>query len=429
MISPDRWIIAIGKEKMLGPYSEAEVRALVAHGKVQSDCMIWREGWNNWQSIYAALPGIPPPPPSSDYIVQSVLGAAAPPLPIREAAPADPIPDSHIYLFDQGKLFGPYSRAEAMQYMREQRVSPQALVSVPGWSGWKPIHLAFPSSGAGLHSGGLSRRLLASDFRYPGEGPALVFSVLIMIIIAISLGMVCFLLPLLILVFVLMIRVTTGINLGNCARVSENSFPRVHRLVNLACHRLDIPRPKVYIMQDPTLNAYAIGFGTPYNVVLHSALVDALDDSELLSVIGHELSHIKCGHTKILALLAPGGFLYIPIANLFKIIFMIWGRRAEYTCDRGGLLACQSLSAAVRAEIKLIAGPKAMEHIQLQELLNQAREVDANLMDSVGEFLQEHPYGIRRIKQIVRFYASPQYRHILQFIPEGEPPSEVSRMV
>ena len=50
---------------------------------------------------------------------------------------------------------------------------------------------------------------------------------------------------------------------------------------------------KVYL--DPEINAFALADGS---IRINSGLMDAMDDEELLSVIGHEIGHVKHGHSK-----------------------------------------------------------------------------------------------------------------------------------
>src|SRR6478672_1871672 len=55
-------------------------------------------------------------------------------------------------------------------------------------------------------------------------------------------------------------------------------------------------RPELYVTQTPIANAMAVGFDKPF-VVVHSGLLEVLDEDELRSVLGHELGHIMSGHT------------------------------------------------------------------------------------------------------------------------------------
>ena len=87
--------------------------------------------------------------------------------------------------------------------------------------------------------------------------------------------------------------------LGNMMIVTAKQFPDILKLAEEAATRLSMKRPEVFITQSPVLNAYATGFIGRKSVVLHSALVEALEPEELLSVIGHEFTHIKCNHTNL----------------------------------------------------------------------------------------------------------------------------------
>ncbi len=67
-------------------------------------------------------------------------------------------------------------------------------------------------------------------------------------------------------------------------------------MVRDACYILDMPEvPELYVRQDPTPNAMALGSDHPF-IVLNTGLIDLLDDEELRFVIGHEVGHILSGH-------------------------------------------------------------------------------------------------------------------------------------
>ena len=78
------WLIA-SRGTQQGPFTEAEVRNLVEHGKVGADSHIWTEGFSEWKPILSVFPlanATPPPVPA---------GAPAPPMPpIYPQQPASP---------------------------------------------------------------------------------------------------------------------------------------------------------------------------------------------------------------------------------------------------------------------------------------------------------------------------------------------------
>ena len=68
------------------------------------------------------------------------------------------------------------------------------------------------------------------------------------------------------------------------------------RLHHEACAIFGIEEaPELFVSQTPFLNAQAIGVDKPF-IVLNSALVESLNEEELLAVIGHELGHCLSGH-------------------------------------------------------------------------------------------------------------------------------------
>jgi heat shock protein HtpX len=59
--------------------------------------------------------------------------------------------------------------------------------------------------------------------------------------------------------------------------------------------------PKVNVIDDPQLNAFASGIDkNSYTVTVTTGLLDRLNDKELAGVIGHELTHIRNRDTRLL---------------------------------------------------------------------------------------------------------------------------------
>lgn len=82
------------------------------------------------------------------------------------------------------------------------------------------------------------------------------------------------------------------------AQVGPRQLPRLHALLLEAAAVVGLARPPVlYVKQSSVVNAFtlAVGGRRPI-VVVHSATLDLMDDSELQAVIAHELGHLKCDH-------------------------------------------------------------------------------------------------------------------------------------
>ena len=92
-------------------------------------------------------------------------------------------------------------------------------------------------------------------------------------------------------------------------------------------------------MQNAFPNAYTLAITNkqPF-IMLHTSLLELLDERELQAVIAHELGHLKCDHgvwLTVANVLANGTMRFLPVVSsaveeaLFK-----WIRAAELTCDR-----------------------------------------------------------------------------------------------
>ena len=63
------------------------------------------------------------------------------------------------------------------------------------------------------------------------------------------------------------------------------------------CYILDLPSvPELFITQDPTVNAMALGTDKPF-IVVTTGLLDLMDAEETRFVVGHELGHVLSGHS------------------------------------------------------------------------------------------------------------------------------------
>ncbi len=106
------------------------------------------------------------------------------------------------------------------------------------------------------------------------------------------------------------------------------------------------------------MNAYTFGMVEPQVVVVYAGVFSIMDADELRFIIGHELGHIRLGHTWLNSLV--GGMAGIPspyvAAILLYIAFRWWNRACEYSADRAGLLACGKPEKAASALIKLVGG-------------------------------------------------------------------------
>lgn len=252
------------------------------------------------------------------------------------------------------------------------------------------------------------------SFRYPQEKEVLYITLaglalFIFIFSALTFGLL--LLGVVLSIFFLKVRQNNI--LGGCVAVTEKQFPEVLAIARETARRLGMPCPPVFIQYSPIINAYALGFISSPTVVLHSALVEALSKDELMQVLGHEFSHIKCGHTAWLLITGSAENLSIPILSpILSFIFLFWSRRAEYTCDRGGLICSRNLTHAFGAMGKIAVGKELFERLKMFEFLQQSRQLEENQFSVFAESFSTHPYLVKRLGQLQSFMLSPIYGHL-----------------
>jgi Zn-dependent protease with chaperone function len=203
---------------------------------------------------------------------------------------------------------------------------------------------------------------------------------------------------------------------GSAVAVSPRSFPDADGLAQSAAVRLGMGKPDLFIKHSHELNAYAMGFLGSSCVVLHSATVYSLTNApkELQFIIGHEFTHIKCSHVLWQTVAARNPILgRIPILNyVLPLFFSWWSRQAEYTADRGGLIACKDLSASQRALARLVIGPELFDRLNIEEFVKQAHNGD--LSTRASELFSSHPLLAKRLLALTKFAQSPLATHVQQ---------------
>lgn len=93
-----------------------------------------------------------------------------------------------------------------------------------------------------------------------------------------------------------MIRHATG-----ARPLSRRENPRVYNIVENLCMAAGMDMPKINVVDDPQLNAFASGIDKgSYTVTVTTGIMARLNDDELAGVLGHELTHIRNHDTRLL---------------------------------------------------------------------------------------------------------------------------------
>lgn len=190
---------------------------------------------------------------------------------------------------------------------------------------------------------------------------------------------------------------------GHGIRVGENQYPRIQEYVSQFAAQLGLKQlPEVYVIQATLMNAFATKVIRRRYVVLYSHLVDAAlesgDYDEVAMILGHEMAHHAAGHVRWYGFLQFGS--WIPF------LYLYWSRRAEYTCDRTGLLLVNKLGPSLQGIMKLAVGRKLASSTNLVALRHQKEQISRELGPTLVEIFSTHPLMIKRLAAIEDFAQS-----------------------
>jgi Zn-dependent protease with chaperone function len=227
---------------------------------------------------------------------------------------------------------------------------------------------------------------------------------------------------------------------GSNIKVTPSNFPELHGIYADVCSDMSISDlPDLYISWEYSVNAFTTGVTTPL-IVLCSGCIDLLEPDELRFIIGHELGHIKSGHLlyhqvgNLIAQVGAGvGSVTLgagwAVSQAFLLALNHWSRMSEFTADRAGLLACQSVNAASRTMVKLAGLPKSLFGSGVEKsFLQQAQDfhrLDYDSMHKLAKLYltsnQTHPWTVLRASELINWVESGDYRHVLE---QCAPPSQ-----
>jgi Zn-dependent protease with chaperone function len=258
-----------------------------------------------------------------------------------------------------------------------------------------------------------------TNYRYPNEQLILTISLgLVLGVIAFTAaatlcGSALFVLAMVVVAYLLN-RAHHAALMQRAEPVTRETIPHLAMLVDQAADRLAVVNAQTFAAPGHALNAYTFGLGDPKVIVLYTGLFRALDATELQFVIGHEMGHVKLGHTWLNSLL--GGMAGIPspfgAAVLLYFAFRWWNRACEYSADRAGLLACGSLGKAISALVKIATSGQAQSRAAQQHALTQLNEQNDDVGSQLNELLSTHPLIANRIEELRKFAASDLYAQL-----------------
>lgn len=181
-------------------------------------------------------------------------------------------------------------------------------------------------------------------------------------------------------------RMALAVNGAHEIKKSDN--PRLWRIVENLSITNGLPMPRVFIMEDPALNAFATGRDPKHAAVCATTgILEALDDSELEAVFAHEMGHVKNYDIRVSMIVFALTAVISLLADL--ILHMTWFRNSDDDSGNSPIFLVLGIVAALVA-------PLVATIIQLA--ISRQREY---LADATGALTTRYPEGlIRALRKI-----------------------------
>ena len=221
--------------------------------------------------------------------------------------------------------------------------------------------------------------------------------------------------------------------MNRAREVSEAEAPELHQIVARLAQRAGLPKPRVYIVDNPTPNAFATGRNPEHAAVaVTTGIMQVLNREELEGVLGHELGHIKnrdilissiaavmAGAISYLATMAQWALIFgggsddedggNPVAMLLMMILaplaasliqMAISRSREYIADRTGAEICGHPKALASALQKLSTYNR-QRPMQVNPAAAQMYIVNPLKGGTIAGLFSTHPPMEERIRRLL----------------------------
>lgn len=208
--------------------------------------------------------------------------------------------------------------------------------------------------------------------------------------------------------------------------VSPQDFPELHRMIEELCAEMGMPKPRVYLTDDPSPNAFATGRNPKHAAVcVTTGILQLVTARELRGVIAHELAHVRNRDiltSTVAATLAMGisflaqmalwasfwggfggrddeegnplvlllvAFLAAPAAAMIQLAI---SRSREYEADRTGAAHCHDPLALANA---------------LRKLEARTQQVPMQVAPAISPLFIVNPFGGRKVSFSQLFSTHP----------------------
>lgn len=182
--------------------------------------------------------------------------------------------------------------------------------------------------------------------------------------------------------------------------IKREDNPYVWRMIENLSIAAGLPMPKVYIINDPNMNAFATGRDPEHaSVALTTGIIQGLENEELEGVIAHELSHIKNYDIRVMMVVIVCIGIITLLSDWLLHSFLWRGNRDSENKANAAIMIIGLILA--------ILSPLFAQLIQLA--VSRKREF---LADASGALLTRYPEGLAKaLEKISAQNANHPLRH------------------
>jgi heat shock protein HtpX len=193
---------------------------------------------------------------------------------------------------------------------------------------------------------------------------------------------------------------SVALAVSHAVEAPATQFPELHHVVENIAITAGIPKPNIYVIDDPAPNAFATGRNPKHSALaVTTGLLQIMSKTELEGVLAHEMSHVKNYDILVMTVAVTLVGAIVLVSDIF-LRSWFWGglggrRGNNNNNDSGSLFLIIGIVLAILAPI----------FGQLIELaISRKREY---LADASGVLLTRYPEGLALALEKIQAYERP----------------------
>jgi heat shock protein HtpX len=208
-----------------------------------------------------------------------------------------------------------------------------------------------------------------------------------------------------------------ALKMTGAKEVSPDQEPRLHEIVDRVVAMAGMQKPRVYVIQNDSPNAFATGRNQKHAAVAATTgIMSILDDKELTAVFGHEIGHIKNRDILVNAIVATVATAIMFLANMAQWALIFGGLGGRDRNGGGGAIGLLAMLATI------ILAPIAASVIRMA--ISRQREYGA---DEAGAAITHTPLALASALEKLEDYSkarpmrvNPAFSHLFIVNPLGK---------